>query len=152
MVAIWESLANLSLIVHVVAEVRYPTRERSSLSYCSPPSYNRNTDYHPPFLQIPVSYYNASRVEWSKTYSGWILQENNERILGKQNIQLNGFWYYPVIFWIGRIDLYWQPTLLDALSWISVTLVEVESLCHSHILMPMLQSLQNFIIHHRRYQ
>lgn len=39
-VAICVRRANLSRIVHVVADVRYPTSARSSLSNCSPPSCN----------------------------------------------------------------------------------------------------------------
>lgn len=38
-VAICVSRANLSLMVQVVTVVRYATRDRSSLSNCSPPSY-----------------------------------------------------------------------------------------------------------------
>lgn len=48
MVAICVRRANLSLMVQVVTVVRYATRDRSSLSNCSPPSYNkmiRNREY-----------------------------------------------------------------------------------------------------------
>lgn len=41
MVAICVRRANLSLMVQVVTVVRYATRDRSSLSNWSPPSYNR---------------------------------------------------------------------------------------------------------------
>lgn len=41
MVAICVRRANLSLMVQVVTVVRYATRDRSSLSNCNPPSYNR---------------------------------------------------------------------------------------------------------------
>lgn len=41
MVAICVRRANLSLMVQVVTVVRYATRDRSSLSNCSPPSYNK---------------------------------------------------------------------------------------------------------------
>ncbi|TNN87458.1 hypothetical protein EYF80_002175 [Liparis tanakae] len=40
MVAICVRRANLSLMVQVVTVVRYATRDRSSLSNCSPPSYD----------------------------------------------------------------------------------------------------------------
>ncbi len=79
MVAICVRRANLSRIVHVVADVRYVTSARSSLSNCSPPSCSWNkfvvglwfltvgvSSLFPLESRFRVSEYSCSRISREK--------------------------------------------------------------------------------------